>query len=299
MELFQLRYALALSECGNFSRAAEKLFITQPTLSQQIQRLEQELGFTLFRRDPRKVAVTDNGKRFLASAARVLREFEKLQGEVQSIQNTLNSRITFGVSPYSSPFISGALPLFQEKYPHAEIKLYESYALDLIDMLLAGELDLALISLAHNQPRRSLLKIHPIAEEYICAVLHENHPLADREEITLEELSPYRMVFSSERSSMRSSIFSAFEDEGLPHPATIELTSIDAQHELIVGGAVGVCLSGQKTWNVKKDIVRIPVSPRIYNTFCIILPKNATISPVLNTLIQLVAVKKSGKKEFD
>lgn len=298
MELFQLRYAVTVLEYCNFSRAAEKLFITQPTLSQQIHRLEQELGFSLFSRNSRHVVPTAEGEHFLKSAVKVLQEFENLQREVQSIQNRLEYKITFGTSPFSSPFISGAIPLFMEDFPKVSLTLYEASDEELIDLVVKNELDLAIVSLPQNHPQREMLRVIPITEEYVCTVVSKDHPLAAQPAVTLEELLPYRLAFSSPKSGLRKIIFDEFETQKLAPPQTIELASIDARMELILNGAVGLTLSGQKTWHTQKNIIRIPVSPRIYATFSIILSKKTKISAALKDLIQIVAVKKIGQKVF-
>lgn len=299
MELFQLRYAVTVAEYCNFSRAAEKLFITQPTLSQQIQRLEQELDFPLFSRDSRHVTLTPEGKSFLKSAENVLREFEALQKEVQRIQNRQAYQITFGTCPVSSPFISGAIPLFLKDFPQARLTLYEAYEEELIDMVIKNELDLALISLPEHHIQREFLRVIPIQEEYICVVVHKGHPLAVHSEVKLEELLSHQLVFSSPKSGLRKMLFDAFASQALSPPETIELTSIYARTELILNGAVGVTLSGQKTWHVQRDVLLVPIAPRFAATFSIILPIDKKISPALKDLIQIVSIKQSGKKTFD
>lgn len=298
MELFQLRYAATVAEYCNFSRAAEKLFITQPTLSQQIQRLEHELGFPLFARDSRHVTPTPEGQCFLKSAAGVLREFEALQKEVQRIQNRQTYQITFGTSSVSSPFISGAIPPFLKDFPQARLTLYEAYEEELIDLVVKNELDLAILSLPEHHVQREMLRVLPIQEEHVCAVIRKDHPLAAQSQVALEELLPHRLVFSSPKSGLRKVLFDAFEHQKLTPSETIELTSIDARAELILDGAVGMSFSGQKTWCFHKDIVRVSIVPQIRATFSIILPKEKKISPALKDLIQIVSIKKSGQKSF-
>lgn len=298
MELFQLRYAAAVAEYRNFSRAAESLFVTQPTLSQQIQRLEQELGFFLFSRNSRQVTLTPEGQRFLESAANVLRQFEALQEEVRNIQNEQSYQITFGTCPVSSPFISGAIPRFLTDFPQAHLSLYEAYEEELIDLVVKGQLDLALISLPEHHIRRKALRIVPVQEEYVCAVLTQDHPLAARSEVALKDLLDQHLVFSSIKSGLRKTVLEAFSEKGLTPLETIELSSIEARAELITDGAVGVTYSGQKTWHRQKGIVRLPIIPHIWATFSIILPQGKQISPALKDLIQIVAVKKTGQKSF-
>lgn len=297
MELFELRYALMLSECQNFSRAAEKLFITQPTLSQQIRKLESELGFPLFIRDSRKVVPTIAGERFLEHTTKIIEEYESLQKEVQSIKNMLEGKITFGTSPISSPFISEGIPLFLAKFPQAVFTLLEKNDPDLIDMTARNEIDLAVVSLPHTHVHRDKLRMIPIQEECVCVVLKKGHPLAVQEEVTLEELMPYKLIFSSRRAGLRKIVFSAFKEHGLTPQDTLELTSSEARFPLIMGGAIALALSEQNEWFSHKDLVRIPLAPRIYSTFSLILSKEKHSSFVLDGLIQIML--KEAKKRFE
>lgn len=288
MELFQLRYAVMLSECRNFSRAAERLFITQPTLSQQIQRLEKELGVPLFLRDSRRVVPTTSGERFLVGAVKVIQEYENLQKEVQSIQNMLECKTTFGASQFSSPIISEGIPLFLAKFPQADFKLLETNDPNLIDMVSRNEIDLAVVSLPHNHIHRDKLRIIPIQEEYVCAVLKRDHPLAAQSGITLGDLIPYKLIFSSHRTGLQKTLFAAFYAHNLSPKETLELTSIGTRVPFIMGGAIGFSLSEQNSLRSQKDIVRVPITPRIYSTFSLILPKRKQVTFVLDGLIQIM-----------
>lgn len=298
MELFQLRYAIMLSECRNFSRAAEKLFITQPTLSQQIQRLEHEIGFPLFKREFRQITPTAAGERFLLSAAKVVQEHEKLLTEVQNIQNSLERKVVFGTSPISSPFITGTIPLFLADYPKVSLMIVEAHDPDLITMALKSELDLAIVSLPHNHPQRNLLHVIPIQEEYVCALLKKDHPLTKQPEITLEELHEQKLVFPSSSAGSYKIMSDAFKQNGMSMPETTDLVSIEARVELIMSGAVGIALSEQKAWHIQNNIVRVPIFPRINSTFAVITEKGKRITPELDDLIQIVAIRKSGQRNF-
>src|SRR5271168_4025763 len=126
MELHQLRYFCAVAETGSFSRAAEQSHISQPSLSQQILKLEDELGARLFDRLGRSVRLTDLGKAFLPRARAVLRELEAAKGDVEEQKDSVGGGLTLGVIPTVAPYLLPAqLPAFSRKFPQAQITVVE------------------------------------------------------------------------------------------------------------------------------------------------------------------------------
>jgi len=120
MELHQLRYFCAVAETGSFSRAAEQSHVSQPSLSQQIMKLEDELGARLFDRLGRSVRITDVGKTFLPRARSVLRELEVAKGDVVERKDSISGLVTVGVIPTVAPyFLPSRLTSFSRKFPQA------------------------------------------------------------------------------------------------------------------------------------------------------------------------------------
>ena len=299
MELFQLKYALTLAKHKNFSKAADELFITQPTLSQQIQRLENEIGFPIFERSNRKVDSTKMGKLFLVGASSVIKEYDRFENDVKLIHGMMDKRILFGATPFGSPFATGAIRKFQEEFPETDLRISESYDMELIRDVLDNKLDLALVSLPWDDPKRDDLLVVPIFEEYLCATMRASHPLAASKEITIEQLAPYRLVFPAEKSLFKSIIRLKCNSLNLPMPDSVNFINIEARADYILqNDAITFTLNGQKTWHDNPDIVFIPVVPKILSTFAIILKKGKKITPELNGLIQHIAIKKSGQRKI-
>src|SRR5271170_2653477 len=122
MEMHQLRYVVAVARAGNFSRAAEQCHVSQPSLSQQIQKLENELGQRLFDRMKRAVKLTPHGETLLPRALRILEEADVARREAADAQHLLRGTLTFGVLPTIAPYLlPEAVADFTRKFPGVEI----------------------------------------------------------------------------------------------------------------------------------------------------------------------------------
>ena len=188
MELFQLIYVETLAKYCNFSKAAEKLFITQPALSQQIQKLEQEIGFSLFARNSKNVSLTFAGKEFLEQAQAVTSAYEQLCRKTQALSGNMSDAIIFGSSALSAPHISEGLSAFFDAYPNMKFQYVETWDPDLLELVRKNEIDVALLCLPHNQSGLEGISVWPIRDEYICAVVSRHHSLAGRDSLALEDL---------------------------------------------------------------------------------------------------------------
>ena len=156
MELFQLRYFSALGRCRNYSKAAEELFIAQPTLSQQIKRLEDELGVRLFERSTRKVELTDAGKECLIQTQRILEDVEGLLRTAR--EKAGYSFISLGVlTVYPERDISDMLSAFQADHPEIELKLTFADSVQLVDMVQRGKLDAVIANISTDSLEKEAL----------------------------------------------------------------------------------------------------------------------------------------------
>ena len=148
MEIHQLRYFLAVARTANFSRAAEQCRVAQPSLSQQIMKLEDELGERLFERTRRAVALTPAGARLQAHAERVLDEVERARENVRDAGAVVRGRVALGALPTVAPYyLPQRLRDFAAKFPEVEVVVHEDTTEQLARAVLAKEIDLALVSL--------------------------------------------------------------------------------------------------------------------------------------------------------
>ena len=138
MTIRELRWLLELSRELNVTRAAEHLFITQPSLSQCLQRAEAELGFPLFQRSRRKITVTPQGTRFLATAQEMLRAYDACLQEIYAEDTSPFSQVTIGVTPYINTYAAAGVATLREKFPQISIRILESNSEDLVQKFREG-----------------------------------------------------------------------------------------------------------------------------------------------------------------
>lgn len=195
MELQQLRYVIAVAECGNFTRASEHCAITQPSLSQQIINLERELGHKLFHRLGRRAVMTEAGSVFLDRARRIVQEVDD---SVRELKDGLQfeREITIGAIPTLAPhLLPPLLALSRKMYPHLVVHVKEDFRDDLVRGVVEGELDLAIVALPVKDHR---IAIETLFHEPLLLVLGKHHPLASRPKVKVEDLitQPFIMMGS-------------------------------------------------------------------------------------------------------
>ena len=207
MEVHQLRYFCAVAESGNFTRAAEATRVSQPSLSQQIHKLEDELGAKLFDRLPRSARLTQFGKAFLPKAQAILRQIGEARVEIREMASTESGEVVLGVIPTIAPYLlPDLLSSFSKKHPGVRINVMEEITPTLLERLHQGTLDLALLALP--VPGDELISVE-LMDEALFAVLPENHKLANRKSIQLDELREEPFLLLKEGHCFRENAIQA------------------------------------------------------------------------------------------
>jgi LysR family transcriptional regulator, hydrogen peroxide-inducible genes activator len=187
MTLSELRYIVALARERHFGRAAERCFVSQPTLSVAVKKLEDELGVALFERGKTEVSVTPAGARIVEQAQQVLEAVEGIRQtarhQVDQLHGALRLGVIYTVGPYLLPYL---IPALHETAPRMPLVIEESFTAELRRQLKQGELDAILISLPFEEPGISVL---PLYDEPFVAVVPAGHPWSRRETIALGDLA--------------------------------------------------------------------------------------------------------------
>jgi DNA-binding transcriptional LysR family regulator len=219
MDLRHLRYFVAVAEEGNITRAAERLGLQQPPLSQLIRALERELDVQLFRRKPRGVDVTDAGRTLLDDARRILGDVETALARVQRTARGEQGRINIGFTSSAPfhPFVPGVLRTFRETHPLVSMVLEESGTGDLVTALRAERLDAAFIR--SPIPDGDGVTVHALVEERMCAALPKGHRLSKgrgARPLALADLAPEPFVLYRRASGpgLHDAIVGACHDAG-------------------------------------------------------------------------------------
>lgn len=201
MEFRHLRYFLAVAEELHFTRAAEKLNIGQPPLSQQIQSLESELGVKLFNRTRRSVALTEAGEHLVTQAKEILRMSGSLRAELRNIEQgkTGELRIGFTTTGLLVDELSQPLKAYRRCYPDVRISLSEMYSRQQFDALLNQEIDVGYVRLTPGT-RQDGLEIRILRRDRLCVVLPEDHPKATADSLTFSDVHNEPFIFYPEKS---------------------------------------------------------------------------------------------------
>jgi LysR family hydrogen peroxide-inducible transcriptional activator len=194
MEIHQLRYACAVAEAGSFSRAAERCQIAQPSLSQQVLKLEEDLGAKLFDRLGRSIRITDAGRAFLPHARSILEQVEAARSSVAEKNTDTRGSVAVGAIPTIAPYLMPRYTAaFARKYPDAKLRIVEETTPILIAALRELSIDIAILALPL---RHRELKVFTIRTEPLFAVLPKDHPRASAESVALKGLrgEPFVML---------------------------------------------------------------------------------------------------------
>lgn len=196
MELHQLRYFLAVVKAGNFSRAAESCHVAQPSLSQQILKLENELGERLFERKARRVLLTSAGELFRARAARVLDELHEARREVHDARGEPRGQVSLSALPTIAPYlVPKIIRGFARRCPAVATIVHEETTDRALRALENNEIDLALVSLPITSPR---VEVRPLFSEELLLVLPKSHPLLRKRALSAADLEPERFIFMAD-----------------------------------------------------------------------------------------------------
>src|SRR6202795_956355 len=237
MELHQLRYFCAVADTGSFSRAAEQSHISQPSLSQQILKLESELGARLFDRLGRSVRLTDLGKTLLPRARAILRELEAAKGQVMESKDFVGGFVTVGVIPTGAPyFLPPVLSLFAKQFPQARLTVSEEITPILLERLRSGTIDVALLALP---VRGHEFEAFRILTEPLFAALPKNHLLARRRTISLRDLRKEPFLLLRDGHCFRDTVVGAC-DRARMNPQIIFESGQFSSLLSLVGTGMGV-----------------------------------------------------------
>ena len=241
MELRQLRYLAALADERHFTRAAARVNVAQPALSQQLRKLEAELGVPLVDRTTRSVRMTEAGELLVAHARRALAELDDARAELAQLTGLVGGRVTIGLTPTPGPLdVVRLLADFHARYPHVELAVREDLSTTLADALRADALELAFLSIVDEADRRGL-ELSRLAEEPLVAALPERHRLASRARVTLGDLREEDFVAFPAGATIRRAVARVAEQVGFEPRIAFE-TREPARARALVAAGLGVAV---------------------------------------------------------
>jgi LysR family hydrogen peroxide-inducible transcriptional activator len=209
MTLIQLEYIVALDTYRHFALAAEKCFVTQPTLSMQIQKLEEELGIKIFDRTRQPVIPTEIGTSILAQARKILRETQAIKQMINDQKNTLAGELRIGIIPTLAPYLLPALfKNMYEKYPELHLIIKESITEEVIHQLRNNHLDCGIVVTPLND---SSINEDVLFYEELYVYVSKKNSLAEKKYVLAKELDPDQLWLLEEGHCFRSQVLNLCE----------------------------------------------------------------------------------------
>jgi DNA-binding transcriptional LysR family regulator len=213
MEIHQLRYFVAVADEGSFSRAAAKVRVAQPSLSQQIRKLEAEVGQPLFDRLPRSVVLTEAGRCLIDYARQILASIGDARRSVDELKDEVSGRLAVGSIPTIAPYILPELVgKFQKHYPEVSLEIVEDVTDGIARRVEAGELDVALASTCQQSPT---LRRESLGNEPLLVLVPEGHPLAKKALVELDDLKSQRFLLLHEMHCLSQQVHHLLESRRL------------------------------------------------------------------------------------
>ena len=239
MNLRDLEYLLAVDEERHFHRAADRCFVSQPTLSGQLKKLEQELGVQLVERSNRQVRMTEAGRAVADQARRVLNEARAIKSIAQTFHDPMQGELQLGLIPTVAPYLLPLImPLFKKQYPALKLWLHEQQTSVLLDKLRSAELDLLILALPVETDEFEELDL--FSEVFwLAAPKHES--LAKKKSISLADLQDREMLLLEEGHCLRGQALEVCFSAGAHENAGFRATSLETLRHM-VGEGMGMTL---------------------------------------------------------
>lgn len=268
----QLRYFVAVANEQQFTRAAEHLNVAQPSLSSQINRLEDALGVSLFHRSVRPVTLTDAGQELLPLARRVLTSVSDVMRGVAEVEALRRGQVTVGATPsLGTSLLPRVLAHFHQHYPEIALTVVERHSEDLASQLESGSLDVAVAILPLT---RASLEVTVLATEELVVMVSEDHPLARHDEVRISDLRDVAMIMFREGYDLRATTINAFARAGFAPTIGLEGAEVGSVRAYVtagLGAAIVPSIVAAGAWGVKALHL---TSPTLERTIGLVRPNH-------------------------
>lgn len=288
MELRQLEYVVAAAEEANFTRAAARVRVAQPAISQQIAQLERELGDKLFDRSERRIRLTPAGEAFVPRARAVLEATAAARDAVTSLRGELTGRLTVGTIPFPPDWLIERLGRYRHRHPKVRLTLRTGDPETLTADVATGVLDAAIIGVSAGrtpagpagQRLRSGLASRTVATEPLVVAVSPAHPLAEATEVSLRELQDEPIVTLTRGTGLRTALENACAEAGFIPVIDIETDDITVLADLAAHGLGVAVLPRSAAVRTSRGLVVIPLSgPAVDRPMALIWPRHRVSTP--------------------
>lgn len=239
MNIRDLKYLTALAEHQHFGRAAESCFVSQPTLSTQIKKLEEELGVTLVERDNKKVMLTSIGRTISECAEDILNDVDEIKALAKQASDPESGTLTLGLIPTIGPYLLPyAVKAIRKRFPNIKLYLHEAQTHALTDMLKTGKIDAAIMALPIADER---IESYPMYAEAFFAALPMGHKLGKAKILKPSQLKNTEMMLLEDGHCLRDQALDICHKMGSHEMSGFRATSLETLRQMVASG-VGVTL---------------------------------------------------------
>ncbi len=239
MNLRDLRYLVAVAEHKHFGRAAEACFVSQPTLSTQLKKLEETLGVTLIERTNRQVMLSPAGEQIVAQAQKVLREVNTLTGMAEQHRDPLGGDFRLGVIPTVAPYLlPKILSPMRKAFPNLRLQLIEAQTAPLTRMLKQGDLDALLLALPLNE--ENIRELALFKEPFLFAA-SKQHPKAKQKSVALEDLKDEQVLLLEDGHCLRDQALDVCNTHRAVENTNFRATSLETLRQMVAAD-IGITL---------------------------------------------------------
>lgn len=278
MDINQLEVLIAVAEERGFARAAERLYRTQPAISQAIRRLEEEVGAKLFDRSSKDGTLTDAGHVVLKYAHGILNLRRDAREAVKELKDLHLGKVIIGANEYTVFYLLPLLALYRARHPHIKVEVKRGLASQIPSEVLARDIEIGITSF---KPRDPALTTLAVAEDEIALVVSPEHHLAGRKNVSVRELGLESFIAHNVRSPYRERVVQTFDKHRTPLNISMEMPTLEAIKRLVeqnVGVALIPRLAAQAEID-RGDVVALKVNEmRLERKLHLIYRKGAKLS---------------------
>lgn len=260
MDIRTLRYFVEVVRQQSFTRAAQTLFVTQPTISKMLKHLEEELDCTLLLREGRRLRLTDSGQAVYNRGLAILDQFRQLEAELEDIGSLKKGRLRLGIPPMVGTQMADLIRDFRRQYPGMELLIAEFGGLTVQQAVLSGELDLALTALSVDT--EAALTVMPLFVHPLCAVVPRATPWLERATVSFTELGDWPILIYNEDFALYRQLMNAFQAEGINPQIAVRSGQWDFLAAMVEAG-IGIAILPEPICRRldKTRLLSLPVAP--------------------------------------
>ncbi|TQV82644.1 LysR family transcriptional regulator [Exilibacterium tricleocarpae] len=288
MNIRDLRYFLAVAELEHFGQAADQCCVSQPTLSGQIKKLEEQLGVTLFERTNRRVMLTEVGEHIAHSARRILREVDTVHDIAKSSHDPLAGKFRLGAFPTLATYIfPNLVPRAKAAMPNIRLILIEEKTANLIEKLRHGEIDAALLALPVYD---DFLVSHKLFDDEFLLAVPPDHELTKHPSIDQKTLKKQRLLLLEEGHCLRDQALDICRPHGIAEEQDFKATGMETLRQMVKAGTGITFMPKIAIQENEPGIHYIPfTAPAPIRTIGLVWRKTTTRQPVMDRLIESIS----------